>query len=107
MAINAGNLREKIVLQRAKMMRSTNGEQLQIFETYATVHAQVIQQKSSRAFNNGETWYPNARTFRLRLGPEIKGGDRVIHRGSSYLCMPPKVFQREGYQEVDCELISM
>lgn len=107
MAINAGNLREKIVLQRAKTVRSTNGEQLQIFESYATVHAQVIQQKSSRAFNNGETWYPTARSFRLRIPPTVKGGDRVIYRGDTYVCMPPKVFQREGYQEIDCELLSM
>ena len=107
MGINAGNLRERIELQRAKMTaRASNGEQLQTFETYATVRAQVIQQRTAKAFANGETWYPTARAFRLRIPPEVKGGDRVIYRGEVYLCLPPKVFQREGYQEIDCELIS-
>ena len=106
MGINAGNLRERIELQRAKIARASNGEQLQTFETYATVRAQVIQQRTAKAFANGETWYPTARAFRLRIPPEVKGGDRVIYRGEVYLCLPPKVFQREGYQEIDCELIS-
>lgn len=106
MGINAGNLRERIELQRAKIVRAANGEQLQTFETYATVRAQVIQQRSAKAFANGEAWYPTARSFRLRIPPEVKGGDRVIYRGEVYLCLPPKVFQREGYQEIDCELIS-
>ena len=107
MGINAGNLRERIELQRAITRRASNGEQLQVFATYATVRAQVIQQRSNRAFNNGETWYPTARSFRLRIPPEVKGGDRIIYRGETYICLPPKVFVRDGFQEVDCELINM
>ena len=106
MGINSGNLRERIVLQRAVTARASNGEVIQTFETYATVRAQVIQQRSSKAFNNGENWYPTARSFRLRIPPEVKGGDRVVYRGETYLCLPAKVFTRDGYQEVDCELIS-
>lgn len=107
MAINAGNLRERIELQRAETRRSTTGEVIQDYVTYATVRAQVIQQRTSRAFNNGENWYPTARCFRLRIPPEVKGGDRIIYRGEAYLCLPAKVFAREGYQEVDCELINV
>lgn len=107
MGINAGNLRETIELQRAETRRAPNGEQLQVFVTFATVRAQVIQQRTAKAFNNGEVWYPTARCFRLRIPPEIKGGDRIIYNGEAYGCLPPKVFRREGYQEVDCELISM
>ena len=107
MGINAGNMRERIEIQRAKMTRDIHtGEQLQEFVTIAKVHAQVIQQRTAKAFNNGEAWYPTARCFLLRLPPEVKGGDRIIHRGEVYQCLPAKVFAREGYQEVDCELIS-
>lgn len=106
MGILAGNLRERIELRRAKTARAENGEVLQVFETYATPRAQVLQQRSGKAFNNGENWYPTARSFRLRMPPEVKGGDRIVYRGETYLCLPPKVFAREGYQEVDCELVS-
>lgn len=104
MALNAGNLRESIELQRAQTRRAPTGETLEVYVTYATVRAQVVQQRSSKAFSNGENWYPTARTFRLRMPPEVKGGDRVIHRGETYVAYPPKVYQREGYQEIDCEL---
>jgi head-tail adaptor len=105
--LNAGNLRERIELQRRRDVgRSANGELLQEYVTYASVRAQVIQQRSSKAFNNGENWYPTARTFKLRIPPEVRGGDLIIHRGEKYMCLPPKVWQREGYQEVDCELLS-
>lgn len=104
MGLNAGNLREKIELQRARTGRSDTGAITQEFITYATVRAQVIQQRSAKAFNNGENWYPTARSFRLRIPPEVRGGDRVIYRGEIYIAMPAKVFVREGYQEVDCEL---
>jgi head-tail adaptor len=107
MGLNAGNLRERIELKRLKVVgRTANGEQIEEFVTYAAPRAQVLQQRSSKAFNNGENWYPTARTFRLRLPPEIKGGDRILYRGEAYIAMPPKVFQREGYQEVDCELLN-
>lgn len=107
MPLNAGNLRERIELQRAETTRSTTGALIQEFVTYATVRAQVIQQRTSRAFNNGENWYPTAKCFRLRIPPEVRGGDRIIYRGEAYQCLPAKVFSREGFQEVDCELISV
>ena len=107
MGIRSGALRERIELQRAEIRRAPNGEQLQVFVTYATVRAQVIQQRTAKAFNNGEAWYPTARCFRLRMPPEVRGGDRIIYRGETYQCLPAKVFSREGYQEVDSELISM
>lgn len=107
MGINAGNLRERIELQRASgEKRAKNGERILEYVTYATVRAQVVQQRSARAFNLGENWYPTARTFKLRMPPEVKGGDRIIHRGETYVCLPPKVWSREGYQEVDCELLN-
>ena len=105
MAINAGNLRERIELSRATTVRAENGEQMQVWKPYATVRVQVIQQRSSRAFSNGEQWYPTARSFKMRIPPEVKGGDRIKYRGEMYVCMPPKIFIREGYQEVDCELL--
>lgn len=107
MGLNAGNLRERIELKRLKVVgRTANGEQIEEFVTYAKPRAQVLQQRSSKAFNNGETWYPTARTFRLRMPPEVKGGDRIVYRGETYMAMPPKVFARDGFQEVDCELDS-
>ena len=106
MGVNAGNLRERVTLYRAEtVMRATNGEQLQEWRPYASVRVQVLQQRSSRAFNNGEQWYPTARTFRMRIPPEVKGGDRIEYRGEMYVAMPPKVFLRERCQEVDCELL--
>jgi head-tail adaptor len=104
MGLNAGNLREKIELQRAKTGRSATGAVTEDFVTYAIVRAQVIQQRSAKAFSNGENWYPTARSFRLRIPPEVCGGDRILYRGEVYIALPPKVFAREGYQEVDCEL---
>lgn len=107
MGIRSGALTERIEIQRPKVTRDVRtGEQLQEYVTIATVHAQVIQQRTAKAFNNGEAWYPTARCFRMRIPPEVKGGYRIIHRGEAYLCLPAKVFAREGYQEVDCELIS-
>ena len=105
MAFNAGNLRERIELQRATTVRGASGAVQMTFVTYATVRAQVVQQRSNKAFNNGENWYPTARSFRLRIPPEVRGGDRILYRGEVYVALPPKVFQREGYQEVDCELL--
>lgn len=107
MAINAGNLRERITLYRAEVAgRTAAGEQVLEWRPYASVRVQVIQQRSSRAFNNGEQWYPTARSFRMRIPPEVKGGDRIEYRGEMYVAMPPKVFLRERCQEVDCELLS-
>lgn len=106
MGINAGNMRDRITLQRPDTTRAANGESIQRFITYATVRAEVVQQRSSRAFNTGENWYPTARTFKLRMPPEVRGGDRIIHRGSTYVALPGKVFSRYGYQEVDCELLN-
>ncbi|MBO7193716.1 MAG: head-tail adaptor protein [Bacteroidaceae bacterium] len=103
--LNAGTLRERIVLQRAEHVgRGADGSVITEFRTYATVRAQVIQQRSSKAFSNGENWYPTARSFKLRIPPEVKGGDRVLYRGETYVALPPKVFERQGYQEIDCEL---
>lgn len=106
MGINAGNLREKVTLLRAETVRSEFGEQMEKWLPYAEVHAQVIQQRSAKAFNNGEQWYPTARTLVMRIPPHVKGGDRVVLQGETYVCLPPKIFRREGYQEVDCELLS-
>lgn len=104
MGVKAGNLRERVELQRAVMEIQSNGEQLQRWVTYATPRAQVLQQRSSRAFSNGEQWYPTARTLVMRIPPKVKGGDRVLLRGEVYVALPPKLFPREGYQEIDCEL---
>lgn len=99
-------MRERIELQRAVSKRADNGETIQQYITYASVRAEVVQQRTSRAFSNGEQWYPTARTFKLRFPPEVKGGDVIISRGEKYLALPPKVFRRNGYQEVDCELLN-
>lgn len=107
MAINAGNLRDKVQLLRATTTTSPIGEILEEWTAYAEVHCQVIQQKSSKAFNNGEQWYPTARTLVMRIPPHVKGGDRVVLHGETYVALPPKIFSREGYQEVDCEFLNL
>lgn len=107
MGISAGNLRDRITILRPKVVaRAGTGERVIEYEPVATVRAQVLQQRSARAFNNGENWYPTARAFRLRMPPEVKGGWRIIHRGDTYVTLPAKVFTRDGFQEVDCELLS-
>lgn len=107
MGLNAGNLRDKVQLLRATTTTAPNGEIIEEWAVYAQVHCQVIQQKSSRAFNNGEQWYPTARTLKMRIPPKVKGGDRVELHGETYVALPPKIFHREGYQEVDCELLNL
>lgn len=107
MAINAGNLRDKVKLLRATTTPSPIGEDIEKWSVYAEVHCQVIQQKSSKAFTNGEQWYPTARTLVMRIPPHVKGGDRVELHGETYVALPPKIFSREGYQEVDCELLNL
>lgn len=107
MGISAGNLRDRITILRPKVVgRAGTGERVIEYEPVATVRAQVLQQRSAKAFNNGENWYPTARSFRLRMPPEVKGGWRIIHRGDTYVALPAKVFTRDGFQEVDCELLS-
>ena len=105
MGISAGNLRERIELLRASCSTLPNGEVVETFEVYASVRAQVIQQRSSKALTNGDNWYPTARSFRLRLHPQVQGGDRIRHNGQLYGALPPKVYPRDGMQEVDCELL--
>jgi head-tail adaptor len=105
MTIIAGNLRERIDLMRASCSTLPNGEVVETFEVYASVRAQVIQQRSSKALTNGENWYPTARSFRMRMPPKVQGGDRIRYNGELYVAMPPKVYPREGMQEVDCELL--
>lgn len=100
----AGNLRERIEIYRAETSQAATGEQQQEWRLIASVRAQVIQQKSSKALTLGENWYPTARSFRLRIPPELRGGDRIKYRGELYVALPPKIFIREGVQEVDCEL---
>lgn len=105
MGIAAGNLRERIELLRAKCSTRANGEVVETFEVYASVRAQVIQQRSSKALTNGENWYPTARSFRLRMPPMVQGGDRIRYLGELYVALPPKVYPRDKMQEVDCELL--
>lgn len=106
MVLLAGSLRDRVQLLRAERVQQPNGEVCEKWVEYADVRAQVIQQRSSRALNNGENWYPEARAFRLRMPPRVKGGDRIAYNGELYLCLSPKIYQSEGYQEVDCELIN-
>lgn len=106
MGIAAGSLTERITLLRAKCTTMPNGEVKEDFVAYAEVRAQVIQQRSSKALTFGENWYPTARSFRLRMPPMVQGGDRIRHNGELYVALPPKVFRREGVQEVDCELLN-
>lgn len=106
MGIAAGSLRERIELARAQCTTLPNGEVREEFVVYASVRAQVIQQRSSKAFSRGENWYPTARSFKLRMPPHVQGGDRIRYNGEWYVALPPKVFPREGVQEVDCELLS-
>ena len=105
MAIAAGNLTERIELLRARCSTLPNGEVVEVYEVYATVWAQVIQQRSAKALTNGENWYPTARAFRLRMPPQMKGGDRVRHAGVEYVALPPKLYPRDGMQEVDCAML--
>ena len=105
MAIQAGNLRERIELMRAQCKTLPNGEVEQTFAVYASVRAQVIQQRSAKDLANGENWYPTARSFRLRMPPKVQGGDRIRYNGEVYIALPPKIYPREGMQEVDCELL--
>lgn len=107
MALNAGNLRDKVKLLRATTTTAPNGEIIEKWSVYAQVRCQVIQQKSSKAFTNGEQWYPTARTLVMRIPPHVKGGDRVELHGETYVALPPKIFSREGYQEVDCEQLNL
>ena len=105
MGIAAGNLRERIELLRATCSTLPNGEVVETFKVYASVRAQVIQQRSSKALTNGENWYPTARSFRLRMPPKVQGGDRIRYNGELYVALPPKVYPRDKMQEVDCELL--
>lgn len=98
-------MREQITILRAARERADNGEVIETYTPVAYVRAQVIQQRSSKALSNGENWYPTARSFRLRMPPVVRGGDRILYNGETYVCLPAKVFQREGYQEVDCDLL--
>lgn len=107
MAIQAGSLRERITILRAVCETLPNGEVREWYAEVATVRAQVIQQRSAKALTYGENWYPTARSFRLRLHPQVLGGDRIRYHGQLYEALPPKVFQREGMQEVDCDLVQM
>lgn len=106
MGIAAGSLTERITLLRAKCTTMPNGEVKEDFVVYAEVRAQVIQQRSAKALTFGENWYPTARSFRLRTPPMVQGGDRIGYNGELYVALPPKVFRREGVQEVDCELLN-
>lgn len=106
MSIAAGSLTERITLLRAVCTTEPNGEVREWFAEYATVRAQVLQQRSSKALAHGEAWYPTARSFRMRIPPRVQGGDRIRYNGELYVCLPPKVFRREGVQEVDCELLT-
>ena len=107
MAINAGNLRDKVQLLRAETNVTPIGERREEWKMYAEVRCQVVQQRSAKAFNNGEQWYPTARTLVMRIPPQVQGGDRVILHGETYVALPPKIFTREGYQEVDCDLLKL
>ena len=105
MGIAAGNLRERIELLGASCSTLPNGEVVETFKVYASVRAQVIQQRSSKALTNGENWYPAVRSFRFRMPPAARGGDRIRYNGEVYVALPPKVYPRDGMQEVDCELL--
>ena len=104
--MQAGRLREVIELQRAERTRSATGDIVEVFKPYAVVRAEVLSQNSRRALAAGEQLYPTTRVFRLRLPPEVKGGDRIIHRGIVYLALPPAISPYEGVQTVTAEQVN-
>jgi head-tail adaptor len=104
--MQAGLFREIIVIHRATRTVSDTGDVREEYKPLGVVRAQVTSQNVRKAMANGEELYPTTRVFRLRMPPEIIGGDRIEHRGQMYEALPPTISPYERVQTVTAELVN-
>ena len=99
-------MKEIVTLSRRVERKSETGVLKDIFEPYAVVRAEVVAQNSKRAMMRGEELYPTTRVFKMRTPPLVEGGDRIIHRGVTYVALAPVISTYERMQTVTAEQLN-
>lgn len=81
--MQAGRLDTTVSIWR-NLGTSSYGEVTEDWQMVYQMRAAVSVQNSRRALDMGEMWYPRAASFRIRLGYDVRRGDRVLHEGDYY-----------------------
>ena len=104
--MQAGKLRDIIEIYRSEVITSENGDVRKEYTPLQCTRAEVTSQNARRAMAHGEELYPTTKVFRLRMPPELHGGDRIKYRGEFYECLPPSISPYGGEQTVTATLVN-
>ena len=105
--MQAGRLREIVEIYRSEVVATESGDVREEYTLLQRARAEVTSQNARRAMAHGEELYPTTKVFRLRMPPELRGGDRLKYRGELYECLPPSISPYGGEQTVTATLVNL
>lgn len=82
--MRAGLLTEHIDILTPKLTLNSVGEQVTEYEFKYSTKARIVNRRRSREQQNGEVWYPGAKTIEVRIYHAINTYDLVKWMGKKY-----------------------
>ena len=82
--MDAGRLKDIVSIWRNTRERDEYGDLKEKWVCIGQARAERNVQNSRRALNTGEVWYPRAAVFKIRLGHDVKTGDRIYSKNEYY-----------------------
>jgi SPP1 family predicted phage head-tail adaptor len=103
--MNAGNLDELVLLQRATQTKSaTTGEVVETWETIDSFWAQIKYNESGSEVNAGmQSQFKQRATFKIRWHSDTRIDDRIYFNSESYKILAITDIDRRMYMIIDTE----
>jgi head-tail adaptor len=105
--MNAGNLDEYVVVQRATQTKSaTTGEVVENWESIIGIWAQIKYSESGSEVNAGmQSQFKQRATFKVRFNPDIRIDDRILSTSDydTYKILAITDIDRRMYMIIDTE----
>lgn len=92
--MDAGKLDRRITLKRVTLTQASNGEMVKTKTDYATVWANLMEQRLSEVFASGADNSAQTRVFRIRKRADVLEADVVTYKDVDHEVTGIREFER-------------
>lgn len=92
--MDAGKLDKRITLKHVTLTQGSTGEMVKAKAEYATVWAQLLEQRLSEVFASGADQAAQMRVFRVRRRADVLETDIVTYKGIDHEVTAIREFER-------------
>ncbi len=104
--MNAGELREQIIILKPTTTTNEYGEQVQNYVEYCRTRAKIEWNGSNRTTSNNEIVYNLQRIFHIRYYVKIDGYDMIVWNNQKYRILNIDKIREYNKQIITTELIN-